>query len=421
MSKAIYLIDDAGKLVKHKKVYETNENGVFRKIKKGYVVDENHINRLFFSAGPRVMYTGEHTIEQIVVNGLTYNLLTMIKAGTLTIDGGTVQCWICGAGSGGCTPSDDGITAPIGGSGGFVDACEISPGVYLVQLGAGGYANANGGDTIITDANGTEVLVAKGGKFNGPGGSGGAGAYGYKGSIDPQDGGGMETVPFGITELHPHSAGGGAGGVYFATSSDYSHNGGNGGSNGSPGTHYETLSNISPRPNPGEGGEKGGGKGGGNPDALAAVDYATSGETATFPGSAGGGAGVYMGLDGSDDDAIHTAGDGGRGYQGIGYILWHEDDILFEWVPFRIVAQPVGGITPCTMTCTATGVGVTYQWQRGSVLFGNTSWSDITGATTDTYQGTVSGVMATHTQYRCKVTDEKGTVLYSDAVSVTKA
>lgn len=422
MSKAIYLIDDAGKLVKHKKVYETNGDGVFKEIKKGYVVDEDHINRLFFSAGPSVMYTGEHTIEQIVIDGATYNLLTMIKSGILIIEGGKVKVWLCGGGTGGegggVGRLDDSQVnhyyegSGMGGPGGYAIADNLDAGVYAVTIGAGGKGGkgseteidrkpVTGNATTIVATDGSKSLTAHGGELE-TGGTGGGGAMRnpIKDGIytaDPYTGDGISKLPFDVMDAH---CAGGAGGSCWPYSANAPYTGGgNGGTNGGDGHGGEIAIGMDKHPDDFRsiGGVRGGGNGG----------YAKqSGGNATYPGGGGGGAGT------GDSDGLPNGGDG---YQGIAYVLWNDDNVLLDWELFCFIQQPVGGVTPCAMTVEAVGGDdITYQWQEYSIIGG---WSDIPGATSNTYSGTTS---YTITEYRCKATDATGAEIYSNAATVTK-
>lgn len=394
------------------------ENGLHRVLKKMYVV-KNGVTQLFFSAGG-VTFDGASELLQYTIDGTVYNVLRIKGTGVLSISGDDpVPVFLVGGGSGGCTPSDS-FTAPIGGSGGFVANGELQPGDYTITIGAGGAQNANGGDTVVTDANGTEVLKAEGGNFNGPGGSGGGGAsdpdnlatISSMKLVAPQEGGNVSTVPFGITDLQPHSAGGGAGASKrYTDTNNILGNGGDGGTNGNAGeagSKY-TGSDLNNAVE-GVGGEKGGGTGG---DFSGTNSAAVAAKSATFYGSAGGaGASLY-----NNSTGKVSGSKGGKGYQGCMYLIWNEDGIPYDWEPFQIVTHPTGGVTPCTMTCEATGNGVTYQWQKYATLVG---WSDISGATSDTYTGTAeTSFLSSSTRYRCKVTDATGAVFYSSEATVT--
>ena len=404
------------------KFYTNAGTGTFTAGAETDVRHTKSVAKLFYSGNTGIRFSGSSELLQYTIDGNVYNVMRIKGTGVLSISGDDpVPVFLVGGGSGGCTPSDS-FPAPIGGSGGFVFFGELAPADYNVLIGAGGAQNANGGDTVVTDADGAEVLKAEGGNFNGPGGSGGGGASDPANLatsssmklVAPQEGCNVSTVPFGITDLQPHSAGGGSGASKrYTNSNNLLGNGGDGGTNGNAGeagSKY-TGSNLN-NAEEGVGGEKGGGTGG---DFSGTNSTAVAATSATFYGSAGGaGASLFNNSTGKVSGSA-----GGRGYQGCMYLIWNEDGVLFEWEPFRIVTQPVGGTSPCLMTCEATGEGVTYQWQKGSTILGMTSWSDISGATSNTYEGTATSSWSA-TKYRCKVTDASGAVFYSDEVSVTK-
>ena len=72
-----------------------------------------------------------------------------------------------------------------------------------------------------------------------------------------------------------------------------------------------------------------------------------------------------------------------------------------------------------SFSVTATGDGLTYQWQQSSrSLARSTNWVNIDGATLPTYQVTAKPELD-GTQYRCIVTDKYGNILISDAATLT--
>lgn len=80
-----------------------------------------------------------------------------------------------------------------------------------------------------------------------------------------------------------------------------------------------------------------------------------------------------------------------------------------------ITVQPVGGeydgVTPVTLSVTATGAGLTYQWSTGP---SGTKDTEIPGATSSTYDAAPGEA----TEYYCTVTNEGGAV-DSDSAMVT--
>ena len=85
--------------------------------------------------------------------------------------------------------------------------------------------------------------------------------------------------------------------------------------------------------------------------------------------------------------------------------------------PPVITVQPVGGeydgVTPVTLSVTATGAGLTYQWSTGP---SGTKDTEIPGATSSTYDAAPGEA----TEYYCTVTNEGGAV-DSDSAMVTIA
>lgn len=247
--------------------------------------------RQFFSAGPKVTFTGAHTITDITISGKAYKLLTMTGSGTLTIEGGEVQYWMCGGGAGGGAYASD---KRAGGGGGYVTSGMMTIGMYTIAIGAGGKALRNGGSTSA----GTHTANGGNGRNGGSGGGGdGTGA-------------GISTYPFGLTDLRAHCPGGGSGvgGGYTNSSGDALYIiGVNGGTNGGNGTAFPSTSHIGSSYNiGGTGGEYGGGKGS-NYNGI-------TGAAATFYGAGGGGCGLNR--------KTNTSYGGTAGYQGVAYALW---------------------------------------------------------------------------------------------------
>lgn len=399
----------------HEKVprFYAVENGIHRVLKKMYMV-KNGVTQLFFSAGG-VTFDGASELLQYTIDGTVYNVLRIKDTGTLEISGDDpVPVVLVAGGSGGCTPSSS-LYAPIGGSGGFLLNGKLPPGDYTVTIGAGGSPNANGGNTVVTDANGTEVLKANGGNFNGKGASGGGGARDARNSksVSPLPGSGDSTVPLGIADLQPHSAGGGAGASKRITSSQFiGYNGGNGGTNGSNGGN--TTSGDYNRPTGGTGGEKGGGNGG---DFSGTNSTGVAGTNASFYGSAGSG-GFYVY---NNEASTESSCSGGYGYAGCMYLIWNEDGIPFDWTEtIQITKQPENvscnvndSVTLQVDAENATG----YRWQYSND--GGATWAGLfwEGAYTSVITFNMTEVRARNL-YRCQVSNDAGTV-YTDVISVT--
>lgn len=293
----------------------TVEKEIAHKIIKAYIGDENNKARVWFDQSTSASFTGTSTVQDVTVDGKAYKLHTLTSSGTLTVTGSGIKFWICGGGATGensyIQSSLSKVGAGRGGGGGYVAEGTLSAGTWNVLIGAGGVKTSgtsspgggnNGGTTSIT--NGSVTYTAEGGKCTGNGGSGGGTAYSCQGSsstftvVGTGQGAGVSTIPFGITSLDKHCAGG-AGGICFLDSASVYRDGGRGGSNGGNGVNDGSR-------NPGE-------KGGGGSDAAGS----TAGYDATYYGSAGGGAPALQ----KDSILNSIVGTGGNGYQGVMYLL----------------------------------------------------------------------------------------------------
>ena len=321
--------------------------GITRKIKAGYVV-QGGVNRQFFSAVPpvTVTYSGTHTVSDVTVSGKTYKLYALTGSGTLTIEGGEVQYWMCGGGASGMSAyvssGDKGKNdnSGVGGSGGYIDHGTLAVGTHTVTIGAGGELarygtqHAGGATSIGTHtANGATTNGQSG--PNDPmvinGASGGGGAVSYEdhrlasttyGYYKPSKGSGYaNTYPFfsaDLSSIGAHCAGGGGGGFYYEVNSKDHAIGGNGGEMGGDGAVVTSQTRGTPSGeivNGGTGGQKGGGLGGYGDYGMYTKSY-INGYAATFYGSGGGGGGYYY-----YSSSLNYNGNGGAGYQGVAYIL----------------------------------------------------------------------------------------------------
>ena len=326
MSKGRYRVID-GITRKVKKRYLVID-GVTREIKKSYRV-VNGVTRLFYSAMALASYTGTHTVSKVEIDGAAFDLYTLTGSGTLELKG-NAQFWMCGGGEAGNiadakysdTQANRYARGGYGGSGGYVGSGDLDAGTYTIVIGAGGNpassAGYAGGATSINQ-NAKALHTASGGgtvTASSVYGASGGGAGGYIKDAKVQTstgrkGNGESTIPFGVTSLKKHSAGGGGGMAMRAlgtTSMSYYYvAGGAGGSNGANGANGGTAYDTS-EPSRAAGGEYGGGKG---------ATAQGQGNAATFyGGGGGGGGGLYSTV---DDDAVGY--NGGRGYQGVCYIL----------------------------------------------------------------------------------------------------
>lgn len=310
------------------------EKPIAHKIKKAYISVEGIARQCFYD-GAFGSYTGDYTVSQVELDGSTYDLYELTSTGILTLSG-SAKYWLCGGGQAGergyANVTSTYAQGGRGGSGGHVygtgtdgSSYSLDAGEWLITIGAGGTGSsfAVGGDTTIAFSSGIvgstatgggnskSYSTSAGGSYIAYGGSGG-GAYGYirdgarvgYGGRDGQD---RSTIPFGITALLQHSAGGGGGIASYNKTGTWNYvKGGSGGSNGSDGGSNGTLSTSSTRA---YGGTYGGGNGG-----TASYDPTS----ATFYGGGGGGARGYCNIVASSADG---ASNYGSGYQGVCYLL----------------------------------------------------------------------------------------------------
>lgn len=303
---------NTGEIIGYEDVYTA------RKVKKGYI-GVNGIAKLFYSSSAFGGYTGDYTVSQVSIDNTSYDLYTLTTSGVLTLDD-SAQFWMCGGGGGGMD-GDGNITSlyakgGYGGGGGYISEGTLAAGEHAITIGAGGagslYTTSTyGGDSMIGSA-----YTAKGGNHSTAGrtGASGGGSPGYikSGSrIAPgiRTGVGSSTIPFGITGLKQHSAGGGGGQAKWTSDSNViKYNGaGAGGSDGGNGSSNATSLATS-KPARASGGEYGGGYGGA---------YASAPSAATFYGSGGGGG--YAEYDQYNNKKGFS--NGKAGYQGVLYLL----------------------------------------------------------------------------------------------------
>ena len=332
MSKAGYIgVESAGR--KAKKVY-FGVDGVARKVKKGYIGVDG-VARLWFSAGTRITYTGAYMRQAVTNGGTEYNLYTLLTSGTLSVEGDPVDYWMCGGGGGGANSTKvlnsgagnqiNTIHSTGGGAGAYAENGQVIGNGIAVLIGAGGRAESNGGASTLGDAtaNGggaapTTVYVnnyyGRDAVMGGSGGTGGGSTLVYTSSeVNMGIGGsgdGKSKIPFEISALKAHCAGGGGGAHYYEVDKSAYATGGAGGSNGSDGSTgaYATLPVKG-----GAGGEYGGGAGA---NASGNDDASNDGKNATFYGGGGGGVAYY-----ETSSKQHKGTTAGKGYQGVVYLM----------------------------------------------------------------------------------------------------
>ena len=324
MAKGLYVGVD-GIARKIKKAY-VGVDGIARKIKKAYVGVDG-VARLIYSADVFGGYTGNYTVETVTVDGVECDLYKLTSSGTLKLND-SARFWMCGGGGRGAESYEnaEAIESGGGGGGGCVETNELPSGEYAIIIGS-----AQGGTVIgfpgqIDVEEGYYLFCASygvdGGDNNygirgGNGGSGGASGYYYERELEEYyagsrgNGDGVSTIPFGISSLEKHCAGGGGGALHITdmnveTTISFDR-GGEGGSNGGDAPAGSFTS---------EGGEYGGGSGNTESSLWCSSDDLKGGD-AFFYGGGGGGAGLQF-------DAVYydlKTSEGGSGYQGVCYIL----------------------------------------------------------------------------------------------------
>lgn len=292
---------------------ETKE--LARKVIRAYQPDANGNAQLWFdadAAGTSVTFTGEHTVQDVTVDGVARKLYTLTGDGVLTVSK-AVSFFMIGGGSSGehaGRGAYNGSQSGRGGCGGKVASGTLDAGTWQVTIGKGG-AQAIAGNptfnagTATTISDGTTAHSADGGTISAGGTGGGSAGSCYSGGRDLVNGGtgaGVSTVPFGLVDVlgTPGGAGGG-GAVYDSNYGSYS--GGDGGTNGGNGSN-----GVSNKYTPGKGGADGGGDGG-SPSTT------VYGKPATGKGSGGGGGAAYY----PGSDARY--GEGGAGADGAVWLL----------------------------------------------------------------------------------------------------
>lgn len=335
---------EAGSVAHKVKALYVGVDGIARKVKKAYV-GVNGKARLCYAANPFASYSGKYTVSDVEVDGKPCKLYTLTTSGTLVLID-EIQYWMCGGGASGAatysvynsSASAYACYAGGGGGGGYIKRGVLAGGSHVVAIGAGGAKTAHNENKMHSPGAATKIdnISAEGatsgrapyyesGSSHSPGSSNGysgGGATGYAYNDDGYDGAsgtpGTGTgdaslaYPFGLTSLKAHSAGGGAGGIYFYEPHAYV-KGGDGGSKGSNGGQatddYQTPISLY-----GIGGTYGGGNGG---DPYKGTDTGCTGNAATFYGSGGGGGSTYM----DKRYPEYADGCGGAGYQGVVYLL----------------------------------------------------------------------------------------------------
>ena len=293
----------------------TENKELARKVIRAYQPDANGKAQLWFDADAAsisVTFTGEHTVQDVTVDGAARKLYTLTGDGVLTVSKAVSFFMIGGGSSGekGGRGSYNGSQSGRGGCGGKVDSGTLDAGTWQVTIGKGGAqttagsSSANAG-TATTISDGTTTHSADGGTISAGGTGGGSAGNCYSGGrylVHGGTGAGVSTVPFGLTDVlgAPGGAGGG-GAVYDFGYGSYS--GGNGGTNGGNGSD-----GVSNKYTPGKGGADGGGDGG-SPSTT------VNGKPATGKGSGGGGGAAFY----PGSDAQY--GKGGAGADGAVWLL----------------------------------------------------------------------------------------------------
>lgn len=297
----------------------TENKELARKVIRAYQPDADGKAQLWFDAdasAASVTFTGEHTVQDVTVDGVARKLYTLTGNGVLTVSG-TVTYWMIGGGASGENGSDyqGRSTSGNGGCSGYVDTGTLTAGVWQVAIGTGGVWSGYvtgylgectpGGATTLT--RGDEVHTAAGGTLTAGGTGGGYGGsctkVTYTKSGSAGTGAGVSTIPFGLSDPIGKIGAGGASGTarYMNTYV----RGAPGGSNGADGSTTRVSSDRA------GGGETGGGDGGGVEPKTAA------GGDASTPGSGGGGGSAIR----TSSSSSTLTGKGGAGADGAVWLL----------------------------------------------------------------------------------------------------
>lgn len=330
MSKAAYI--GVGNVARKVKKMYVGVDGVARKVKKGYI-GVNGVARLFYTAD-MFKYTGEWSVSPVEIDGAAFDLYTLTSSGTLTL-GDDAQFWMCGGGASGAwgsysrTSGNTFAKAGDGGYGGHFRTGTVASGEYAVIIGAGGsdHVSSQGGGATSISGKAASYVAEGGGTATSYGSitaygasTGGGGGYIREGVVSSNTAAtacGISTIPFDLTDMKKHCAGGGGGSAKWVSyeGEAFYNRGGAGGSNGAKGARNDselmdssalTGSSYSG----GRGGEYGGGSGAG-------INY--GGRAGNFYGAGGGGSSSSVNAATLSQGNDYSGAKGG--YQGVCYIL----------------------------------------------------------------------------------------------------
>lgn len=330
MSNKAYYFGDADGLARlMRKMYfgveqaGTEAKELARRVIRAYQPDASGKAQLWFDAdavGDVVIFAGEHTVQDVTVDGVARKLYTLTGDGVLTVSKAVSFFAIGGGSSGEKARSsvrigrDTYFYSGCGGPGGHVASGSLSAGIWQITIGTGGESASvsaaglsnDGGDTTIVGD--TDTYTAAGATIT-SGGTGGGNAWrkanNASKSVESRSGGkgdGVSTIPFGLVDLLGKPGGGGGGGGLNYSVAVCS--GGDGGTNGGDGKTGTSTDYICAG---GNGGADGGGNGG-----TAASSTGIDGHPGTAPGSGGGGGAIWSSV---------GAGAGGAGADGAVWLL----------------------------------------------------------------------------------------------------
>jgi hypothetical protein len=318
-----------------------------------------------------LMFSGSawgQTVETYSTAG-TYTWIC--PAGVTSI---TVQAWGGGGAGGGVIgPSAVGRAGGGGGGGAFAtNTISVTPGnSYTVNVGAGGIgvSGATGNNGGASSFNTNSVIAA-----------GGIGGFGHTSStVSTAMNGGSGGLSSSCTPSSGAFNGGTGGASTTGTGPSSGGGGGSAGTSGAGGSASGATAGIA--------GSTGGGVG--------AAGTSTNGNGTNASALGGGGSGARAS---SSSNSVRT---GGNGFSGKVLITYTLPACSGTPSPGNTLASvnpvAVGSQTILSLQNATTGTGVTYQWQSSA---NNSSWADISGATSLTYSATPSAA----TYYRCNVT-----------------
>jgi hypothetical protein len=293
----------------------------------------------------------------------TQTVVTTTGAGSFTVPAGVTEVTVrVIGGGGGAGRANTGFSAGAGGGGGYASKK---------------FTGLTGGTSVIYYSVGT---AGTGSAVNATAGTAGGDSWANTSNAAPTTNSGAlaKGGSGGLASATANSAGGAGGILGYGDTAKVGGNGGTGTSTGAAG----------------------GAAGYALQSAAPSASGTTAGVGSLFSGS-GGAAGTVGGNYGGGGGATFGKVSGASGAQGVIIINYTLPVCSGTPAPGNTIASvnPVGGgsSTVLSLQNATAGSGVTYQWQSSA---NNSTWIDISGATSATYTATPTAA----TYYRCNVT-----------------